>query len=81
MRALRADLEAVEQKNILVLSETKLQFGAHSAQIPGNTPTELSRLTFVVIKPVGNSKGFISCMDFIFTLVHFIFTDVHSPLE
>ena len=35
--ALRVGLEAAEEKSILVLPETKLQFGAHSAQIPGNT--------------------------------------------
>jgi hypothetical protein len=70
MGALRAGLEAVEEKKIPVPSETKLQFGAHSAQIQGNTPTALSRITFVIIKPVGNSKFFISYGDFIFTLVY-----------
>jgi len=34
---LRAGLEAVEEKNIPVLPETKLQFDAHSVQVPGNT--------------------------------------------
>jgi hypothetical protein len=67
---LRAGLVAVERKNILVLPETKLQFGVHSAKIPGNKPSALSRLTFVVIIPVGNSKFFVSCGNFILAIVH-----------
>jgi hypothetical protein len=67
----REGLEAVEEKNILVLMETELQFSAHSAHVPDNTPTTLYILSLVVIKPAGNTKGFISsCGDVIVTLVH-----------